>query len=64
MKNMGKWDRVIRLFVGVGILMFLPRTTWALLGLVPVATAMIGFCPLYRIFGWSTVTRTPTTHTG
>jgi hypothetical protein len=59
--NVGKWDRVIRVALGIGILMFLPRTTWALLGLVPLATGMIGYCPLYRLFGWSTARRTTAT---
>jgi hypothetical protein len=52
--NVSKWDRVIRTLLGLAILAFLPRTTWALLGLIPLATAIAGFCPLYRLFGWST----------
>ena len=53
--NMGTWDRIIRALLGLAILAFLPRTTWALLGLLPLATAIAGFCPLYRLFGWSTI---------
>jgi cadmium resistance protein CadD (predicted permease) len=52
--NVGKWDRVIRTLVGLAILAFLPRTTWALLGLIPLATGIAGYCPIYRLFGWST----------
>jgi hypothetical protein len=40
--------------------MFLPYTTWALLGLIPLATGLIGFCALYRLFGWSTLHRPKT----
>lgn len=28
---------------------------WSWLGLVPLLTGFAGFCPLYRVFGWSTV---------
>ena len=52
--NVGKWDRIIRVIVGLGILAFLPKTTWALLGLVPLGTGIAGYCPLYHLFGWST----------
>jgi hypothetical protein len=31
-----------------------PQTLWGLLGLVPLGTALINFCPLYAAFGWST----------
>lgn len=54
MTNMGKWDRLIRIVVGIAILVFLPQTTWALLGLLPLATGISGYCPLYHLLGWST----------
>jgi hypothetical protein len=56
--NVGKWDRLIRILAGIAILVFLPQTTWALLGLLPLATGISGYCPLYRIFGWSTDRKT------
>ena len=31
-----------------------PRTMWGLIGIVPLATALVGFCPLYRLVGLST----------
>ena len=52
--NVGKWDRIIRVVLGLTILAFLPRTTWALLGLVPLVTGIAAYCPLYHLFGWST----------
>lgn len=58
MTNVGKWDRLIRVVAGIAILMFLPSTPWALLGLLPLATGAIGYCPLYRALGWSTNRRT------
>lgn len=52
--NVGKWDRIVRVLLGLAILAFLPRTTWALLGLLPLATGIAGYCLVYRLFGWST----------
>jgi hypothetical protein len=52
MKNMGSVDRVIRIVVGIVLLALVfvgPHTLWGLLGLVPLATAFVGFCPLYRL---------------
>ena len=31
-----------------------PKSLWGLVGLVPLLTGAIGFCPLYRLFGVST----------
>lgn len=53
-RNLGGWDRAIRAVVGVVVLFFVPWTPWAWLGLVPLLTALVGFCPLYTVFGWST----------
>lgn len=57
-------ERVVRVAVGLALLslMFVgPRTAWGLLGLIPLATGLIGSCPLYTLFGWSTCsTKEPT----
>ncbi len=50
-------ERVLRVAVGLGVLslVFLgPMTPWGYLGLVPLATGLLGSCPLYTLFGWST----------
>lgn len=55
--NEGKVDRVIRVLVGVGLLSLVfvgPQTAWGWVGLVPLLTGLLGFCPLYKIFGLST----------
>ena len=55
--NEGPVDRVMRIVVGIGILSLAfvgPKTPWAYLGIVPLATGIIGMCPLYTIFGFST----------
>jgi Protein of unknown function (DUF2892) len=31
-----------------------PHTPWGLLGLVPLITAIVGWCPPYAVFGIST----------
>ncbi len=50
--NIGKVDKIIRIvlgvvIIGVGVLM----GSWlGLIGLIPLGTALVGFCPLYPIF--------------
>lgn len=54
--NVGKTDRVIRVFVGL-VLIALGvyfNSWWGAIGVVPLATAAIGWCPLYLPFGLST----------
>jgi hypothetical protein len=31
-----------------------PKTPWGYLGLIPLITGMVGFCPLYALVGLST----------
>ncbi len=55
--NASMVDRIIRVLLGlaVGVYFLLtPHPAWALLGIVPLATGVVGFCPLYRLMGWST----------
>jgi hypothetical protein len=52
--NEGKIDRVIRIVVGLGVLSLAfvgPQTAWGYLGLVPLITGVVGYCPLYTILG-------------
>ncbi|MGH7591949.1 MAG: YgaP family membrane protein [Gemmatimonadales bacterium] len=54
--NMGRMERMVRFILGVlllGLFGVLP-SPWrylTLLGLVMIATAFSGFCPLYRVLG-------------
>ena len=55
-KNVGTADRIIRIvlglaIIGVGIGW---KSWWGALGIVPLATAAIGWCPAYLPFGIST----------
>ncbi len=56
-KNVGGMDTFLRVVVGVGLLTLVfmgPKTLWGLIGIVPLATAAMGWCPLYTVFGIST----------
>ncbi len=56
-KNIGNTERIVRVIAGVGILslVFLgPETKWGYLGIVPLATGLVGWCPPYQLFGIST----------
>jgi hypothetical protein len=53
-KNVGSIDRILRIVVGLGLisLVFIgPQTPWGWIGVVPLLTAFIGFCPLYTLIG-------------
>ncbi len=55
--NVGMVDRVVRVILGLVLLALIvvgPQTWWGLLGLIPLVTGLVGFCPLYRLFGMST----------
>ncbi|MDR3684254.1 MAG: DUF2892 domain-containing protein [Geothrix sp.] len=50
-------ERVLRVIVGLGVLSLAfvgPKTAWGYLGLVPLATGLMGTCPLYTLLGLST----------
>lgn len=50
-------DRVVRVVAGVAILSLTvigPKSLWGLVGLAPIATGLLGSCPLYTVFGIST----------
>ena len=56
-KNVGAWDRGIRIAVGLALLSLVfvgPKTLWGLFGLVPLITGVAGFCPAYGIAGINT----------
>lgn len=57
--NVGGFDRVFRIFAGLALLALVfvldGGVRWlGLVGLVPLATAVVGFCPLYALLGVST----------
>jgi DUF2892 family protein len=57
MKNVSNIDRLIRFAVGIALLALVfvgPKSWWGLVGIVPLATSLVGFCPLYRLLGINT----------
>lgn len=55
--NEAPLDRKARIVIGVlvtSLAFWGPETPWAYIGLIPLLTGVIGFCPLYKIFGFST----------
>ncbi len=54
--NISKADRWIRIIIGLAILVLglAFKSWWGLLGLLPLATAAMGYCGLYSLFGIST----------
>jgi hypothetical protein len=54
--NIGTTDRVIRIIIGVVILGagYYYKSWWGLVGLLPLLTAVVRFCPGYLPFGFST----------
>lgn len=56
-KNIGNIERLIRGIVGlilISLVFIGPETIWGWIGLVPLVTAIIGWCPPYAMFGTST----------
>ena len=56
MKNVGAIDRTLRIVGGVVLILLavVPsgfQTPWGWLGLVPLATALLGWCPAYSLVG-------------
>ena len=59
-RNIGSLDRFLRLIVGAALIAFAlvgPQTGYNWLGwigVVPVVTALAGWCPAYRLLGLRT----------
>ncbi len=52
--NEGMADRLIRIIVGIMVIALVfvgPKTLWGWLGLVPLITGLVGWCPAYSLFG-------------
>ena len=56
--NISPLDRVLRIVVGlvlISLVFWGPQTPWGFVGIIPLATALIGFCPAYRLLGICTL---------
>jgi len=57
-KNIGKAEKTLRIIVGLVLisLVFIgPQTAWGWLGLIPLITGLVSWCPLYALFKFSTL---------
>lgn len=56
-RNIGNTERAIRLVLGVALIAIVfvgPQTPWGWIGLVPLVTGLIGFCPAWLGLGVNT----------
>jgi hypothetical protein len=57
--NVGGVDQVLRIVVGLGLLSLIlilegNARWWGLVGLLPLLTGVVNFCPLYALIGINT----------
>ena len=55
--NVGGIDKILRILAGVVLLVLATLdigTPWTWIGIVPLATGLLGRCPAYSIFGLNT----------
>ena len=54
--NVGGIDRILRIVVGLALIgvALAGVSPWGWIGVVPLVTGLVKFCPLYPIFGLST----------
>jgi hypothetical protein len=55
--NIGGIERLLRAVVGLALISLVfvgPQTAWGWIGLVPLATAIVGWCPPYALLGINT----------
>ncbi|MBP6221273.1 DUF2892 domain-containing protein [uncultured Limnohabitans sp.] len=56
-KNIGSIERIIRILAGLVLIALAATSTvgwWGWLGLVPLATGLMGWCPPYSLLGINT----------
>ena len=59
-RNEGNLDRLLRVIVGLVLIALAfvgPQTPWGWIGLVPLLTGIVGFCPAYSLLGIKTCPR-------
>lgn len=60
-RNVGTIDRAVRIVAGLVLLALalFGGQWWGWIGVVPLVTALAGFCPAYRLLGLSTCPLAP-----
>ncbi len=60
--NVGKTDKTLRIVVGLALLALGAAGVigwWGLIGLVPLATGLMNWCPAYTLLGIKTCKKEP-----
>ena len=55
--NVGGIDRILRIVVGLVLIVLAATGTvgwWGYVGVVPLLTGLVGWCPPYSLLGWNT----------
>ena len=57
--NVGGIDKWLRIVAGIALIAWAATggPVWAWIGVVPLATGLFNFCPLYRLIGINTCRR-------
>ena len=58
--NIGNLDRGLRILVGIALIGLAAGGVigaWGYVGVVPLLTGLVAWCPLYRLLGISTTSR-------
>ncbi len=55
-QNVGGIDRILRIVIGIALIAwgYMAQNWWGAIGIIPLFTALVGWCPLYLPFGLST----------
>ena len=56
-KNVGGIDRALRIIIGLVLIALVftgPQTPWGWIGILPLATGLLGWCGLYKVLGVNT----------
>ena len=54
--NVGGIDKILRIVVGIALIAWalMGGPVWAWIGIVPIATGLMGWCPAYTLLGMNT----------
>ncbi|MBK7228530.1 MAG: DUF2892 domain-containing protein [Ignavibacteriales bacterium] len=61
-KNVGNIDKVARIILGLGLIAFalITNNWWGFIGIVPLLTAFMNYCPVYSLLKVSTIQKVKT----
>jgi hypothetical protein len=61
-KNVGNFDKAIRIILGLSLIGFavISQNWWGLIGIIPLLTGIMNYCPIYGLIKVSTVQKVRT----